>query len=118
MTAQRPDGRNSGQRVSFTRQGADRIARAVRTVESGDKKSNALSFGSGPRYLSSGVSGSTLVTNTITVLTFAQLTTASLTFERSVVVVVGQTTTESISIGIEQCPSVSVSAEGQAFFYG
>ena len=44
MTAQRPDGRNSGQRVSFTRQGADRIARVVRTVEAGDKKGNGLTF--------------------------------------------------------------------------
>lgn len=44
MTAQRPDGRNSGQRVSFTRQGADRIARVVRTVESGDKKGRPLQF--------------------------------------------------------------------------
>jgi len=44
VTAQRPDGRNSGQRVSFTRQGADRIARVVRTVEAGDKKGNGLTF--------------------------------------------------------------------------
>ena len=44
MTAQRPDGRSSGQRVSFTRQGADRIARVVRTVEAGDKKGAGLSF--------------------------------------------------------------------------
>lgn len=44
MTAQRPDGRNSAQRVSFTRQGADRIARVVRTVEAGDKKGTGLSF--------------------------------------------------------------------------
>ena len=45
MTAQRPDGKSGGQRVSFTRQGADRIARVVRTVEAGDKKGNGLSFG-------------------------------------------------------------------------
>jgi len=44
VTVQRPDGRNSGQRVSFTRQGADRIARVVRTVEAGDKKGNGLTF--------------------------------------------------------------------------
>ena len=45
MAAQKPDGKSGGQRVSFTRQGADRIARVVRTVEQGDKKSNALTFG-------------------------------------------------------------------------
>ena len=44
MTAQRPDGKDPGQRVSFTRQGADRIARVVRTVEQGDRKANALRF--------------------------------------------------------------------------
>lgn len=52
MTAQRPDGRNSGQRVSFTRQGADRIARVVRTVEAGDKRAGPLRFG--PRLRSIG----------------------------------------------------------------
>ena len=45
MAAQKPDGKSGSQRVSFTRQGADRIARVVRTVEQGDKKSNALTFG-------------------------------------------------------------------------
>lgn len=44
MTAQRPDGKSGGQRVSFTRQGADRIARVVRTVEAGDKRANGLRF--------------------------------------------------------------------------
>ena len=44
MTAQRPDGKDPGRRVSFTRQGADRIARVVRTVEQGDRKANALRF--------------------------------------------------------------------------
>jgi hypothetical protein len=51
MTTQRPDGKNPDRRVSFTRQGADRIARVVRTVEQGDKKGAGLSFGSGPRDL-------------------------------------------------------------------
>jgi hypothetical protein len=45
VAAQKPDGKSGGQRVSFTRQGADRIARVVRTVEAGDKKGNALTFG-------------------------------------------------------------------------
>ena len=45
MAAQKPDGKSGSQRVSFTRQGADRIARVVRTVEQGDKKGNALTFG-------------------------------------------------------------------------
>lgn len=44
MTAQRPDGKDPSQRVSFTRQAADRIARVVRTVEQGDRKANALRF--------------------------------------------------------------------------
>ena len=52
MAAQKPDGKNPGQRVSFTRQGADRIARAVRTVEAGDKKAEPLRFG--PRLRSTG----------------------------------------------------------------
>lgn len=58
MTTQRPDGKSSGQRVSFTRQGADRIARAVRTVEQGDKRGKGLDFGSGPR--GGGGGGSTI----------------------------------------------------------
>jgi len=45
VAAQKPDGKSGSQRVSFTRQGADRIARVVRTVEQGDKKGNALTFG-------------------------------------------------------------------------
>ena len=43
--AQKPDGKRPGQRVSFTRQGADRIARVVRTVEAGDKRAEPLRFG-------------------------------------------------------------------------
>jgi len=116
MAAQKPDGKRPTGRVGFTRQSADRIAKVVRTIEQGDRKGAGLSFGSGPRSFGGG--GSTLVTSVITVLTFAELTTASLTFDRSEVIVVGQTTASSISIGIEQCPSVAVSAEGQAFFYG
>ena len=54
MTAQRPDGKSGSQRVSFTRQGADRIARVVRIVERGDRKGNALTFGN----RSASVSGS------------------------------------------------------------
>ena len=118
MAAQKPDGKRPTGRVGFTRQSADRIARVVRIVEQGDRKGTGLSFGSGPRSLGGGGGGSTLVTSVITVLTFAELTTASLTFNRSDVLIVGQTTTSSIAISIEQCPSVSVSAEGQAFFYG
>ena len=45
MAAQKPDGKSGSQRVSFTRQGADRIARVVRTVEQGDKKGQPLTFG-------------------------------------------------------------------------
>ncbi len=45
MASQKPDGKNPSSRVSFTRQGADRIARVVRTVESGDKKGQPLTFG-------------------------------------------------------------------------
>ena len=43
--ANKPDGKSNTQRVSFTRRDADRIGRVVRTVESGDKKGNALTFG-------------------------------------------------------------------------
>ena len=42
--AARPDGRRPSARVSFTRQDAQRIGRAVRAYESGDKKSQPLSF--------------------------------------------------------------------------
>lgn len=59
MTAQRPDGRDPGQRVSFTRQGADRIARVVRTVEQGDKKCQPLKFVPRPQAVSGG-SGSSM----------------------------------------------------------
>ena len=44
MASQKPDGKRPDQRVSFTRQGADRIARVVRTVEAGDKKGQPLRF--------------------------------------------------------------------------
>jgi hypothetical protein len=43
--ANKPDGKSNTQRVAFTRRDADRIARVVRTVEAGDKKGNALTFG-------------------------------------------------------------------------
>ena len=43
--ANKPDGKSNTQRVSFTRRDADRIGRVVRTVEAGDKKGNALTFG-------------------------------------------------------------------------
>jgi len=54
VTAQRPDGKSGKQRVSFTRQGADRIARVVRTVESGDKKGQPLTFGTRAQAASGG----------------------------------------------------------------
>lgn len=41
----KPDGKDPSQRVSFTRSGADRIARAVRVVEQGDRRGNTLTFG-------------------------------------------------------------------------
>ena len=43
--ANKPDGKSNTERVSFTRRDADRIGRVVRTVEAGDKKGNALTFG-------------------------------------------------------------------------
>jgi hypothetical protein len=43
--ANKPDGKSNTQRVAFTRRDADRIGRVVRTVEAGDKKGNALTFG-------------------------------------------------------------------------
>ncbi len=42
---QRPGGKPaSTERVTFTRQAAERIAKTVRTVESGDRKSGGISF--------------------------------------------------------------------------
>jgi hypothetical protein len=43
--ANKPDGKSNTRRVAFTRRDADRIGRVVRTVEAGDKKGNALTFG-------------------------------------------------------------------------
>lgn len=43
--ANKPDGKNRSQRVAFNRRDADRIARAVRTVEQGDRKGTPLTFG-------------------------------------------------------------------------
>lgn len=44
--AQRPDGKSaSTERVVFTRPAAERISKAVRTVEAGDRESTGLSFG-------------------------------------------------------------------------
>jgi len=59
VAAQKPDGKSGGQRVSFTRQGADRIARVVRTVEQGDKKAEPLRFAPRPQSVS-GSGGSTM----------------------------------------------------------
>jgi len=43
--AQQPDGKSaSTERVTFTRPAAQRIARVVRTVESGDRAQNGLAF--------------------------------------------------------------------------
>jgi hypothetical protein len=42
--ANKPDGKDPGQRVSFTRAGADRIARAVRVVEAGNRDGQPLRF--------------------------------------------------------------------------
>lgn len=43
--AQKPDGKSAGtERVTFTRPAAQRIARVVRTVESGDRAQQGLSF--------------------------------------------------------------------------
>jgi hypothetical protein len=53
--ANKPDGKSNTQRVAFTRRDADRIGRVVRTVEAGDKKGNALTFGH--RQPSQGVVG-------------------------------------------------------------
>jgi len=53
--ANKPDGKSNMQRVAFTRRDADRIGRVVRTVEAGDKKGNALTFGH--RQPSQGVVG-------------------------------------------------------------
>ena len=45
--ATKPDGKPAGaaQRVTFTRPAAERIAKAVRTVEGGNRSSSALEFG-------------------------------------------------------------------------
>lgn len=116
MAAQKPDGKRPTGRVGFTRQSADRIAKVVRTIEQGDRKSAGLSFGSGPR--GGGGGGTTLTTTTITVLTGVVLSTTNLTFQRATISVVGSTTAASQVISVYNCPSVSVSAEGQAFYYG
>jgi len=43
--AQKPDGKSAKtDRVAFTRPAAERIARAVRKVEAGDRRGNALTF--------------------------------------------------------------------------
>ena len=118
MAAQKPDGKRPTGRVGFTRQSADRIARVVRIVEQGDRKGTGLSFGSGPRSLGGGSGGTTLTTTSITVLTGVALSTTSLTFQRATISVVGSTTAASQVISVYNCPSASVSAEGQAFYYG
>ena len=41
---QRPDGKSGTEKVTFTRQAAERIARAVRKVEAGDRNCAGLSF--------------------------------------------------------------------------
>lgn len=48
--ATKPDGKAAGaaQRVTFTRPAAERIAKAVRTVEGGNRSSSALEFGAAP----------------------------------------------------------------------
>lgn len=115
--ANKPDGKNPQQRVAFTRRDADRIARTVRIVEGGDKKGNALTFGNRIRPTIA-VTTSTLTTASITVLTGAVLSTASLTFTRADVVVVSTATASSQSLDVYNCPSNAVSAESQAFFFG
>lgn len=119
--ANKPDGKNPQQRVAFTRRDADRIARTVRIVEGGDKKGNALTFGNRirPTIAVTGTTAtSTLTTASITVLTGAVLSTASLTFTRADVVVVSTATASSQSLDVYNCPSNAVSAESQAFFFG
>lgn len=52
--AQKPDGKPAGtERVTFTRPAAQRIARAVRTVESGDRAQSGLTFRHSPPMASS-----------------------------------------------------------------
>lgn len=110
MAAQRPDGKNPAQRVSFTRQGADRIARVVRTVERGDRKANALRFGKRFPAIAS--------KQTITVITGVVLSTSSMTFLRSKIQVTAESTHASQVISVYNCPSGSYSSESQAFFFG
>lgn len=112
--ANKPDGKNPKQRVAFTRRDADRIARVVRTVEQGDRKGTPLVFG--PRVRQAQAQAQT--TATITVVTGAILSTTSLTLTRSNIVVVSKATTTSQVIAVYNCDDASVSAEGQAFFYG
>lgn len=47
-TSKRPDGKPGGERVSFTRGAADRIAKVVRIVERGDTGAEGLTFGRPP----------------------------------------------------------------------
>ena len=112
--ANKPDGKNPQQRVAFTRRDADRIARAVRTVEQGNRDGAALRFG--PRLRFSGAATSS--TTSITVVTGAILSTTGLTLTRSDIVVVSKETATSQVLEVYNCPSASVSAESQAFFYG
>jgi len=115
--AQKPDGKPANlQKVQFTRPAAERIARVVRQVELGNRDAAPLRFS--PRTRSFGGSGTTLTTTTITVLTGVVLSTTNLTFQRASISVVGSTTAASQVISVYNCPSVSVSAEGQAFYYG
>jgi hypothetical protein len=123
--ANKPDGKSNTQRVSFTRRDADRIGRVVRTVEAGDKKGNALTFrrpavsvASGGTTTTTTLTTTTLTTTSIRVVTGVVLTTNNMTFSRADIAVVGVTSASSQIITVFNCPSNSVSSEGQAFFYG
>lgn len=80
--ANKPDGKDPGQRVSFTRSGADRIARAVRIVEAGNRDGQPLRFdprrfsgrgGGGGIFRTATFSGNWNV-DTTTTITFTNVT--------------------------------------------
>lgn len=112
--ANKPDGKNPQQRVAFTRRDADRIARAVRTVEQGNRDGAALRFGPRLRF----PVAATSATTSITVVTGAILSTTGLTLTRSDIVVVSKETAESQVIAVYNCQADSVTPEGQSFFLG
>lgn len=80
--ANKPDGKDPSQRVSFTRSGADRIARVVRTVEAGNRDGQPLRFdprrppgrgGAGGLFRTATFSGDWHV-DTTTTITFTNVT--------------------------------------------